>query len=66
MFCIDLNNTRSFVVLQILLKDGTFVNLRSWNAERFPGQVVSLKRNIALKILTGPQNILHMSVRSTF
>lgn len=59
-------DSKDFVAMQILLKDGTCVYLRSWNARRFHGQMLSVKRNIVSKIVAGPPNILHMSAKSTF
>lgn len=61
-----LSLSQNFCGMQILLKDGTYVNLRSWNARRFHGQMLSLKRNIVWRIVAGPPSILHMSVKSTF
>lgn len=50
--------------MQTLSKVGSYVNLRSWNARRFPGQILVLKRIMVLKAVVGHQEIMHMSVKS--
>lgn len=51
--------------MQIPLKGGVCVNLRSWNARRFPGQILLLKKNMVWKTVGGLRKVVHMSVKST-